>query len=164
MNLVKKSIIGFWSLIRSMAVTVKYFFKKPITIQYPKEEDQIPEVSRGILKMAYDIKDQAKCTACGICVQICPVKALEIKSSFQKEGQPLKLQEYIFDQMKCMYCGLCTENCPFKAIYWSSDFEYASDQAESKITYPKERMPDPSIFKIIKVQPEDENKPISKNF
>ncbi len=53
------------------------------------------------------------CKGCGICIEICPVKAL----SWDKEntgvynGPSVKV-----DMDKCILCGLCDTRCPDSAI------------------------------------------------
>lgn len=40
---------GFYSLISGMTVTAQSFFKKPVTVQYPLEKEQLPPRFRGVL-------------------------------------------------------------------------------------------------------------------
>ena len=35
--MVRDAIVGFWQILRAMGLTLKYFFTKPITVQYPEE-------------------------------------------------------------------------------------------------------------------------------
>ena len=51
------------------------------------------------------IIDGKKCIACGICVQACPVKALEIIN-----------ETSVVDESKCIKCGKCVRLCPTSAI------------------------------------------------
>ena len=53
--------------------------------------------------MAYKITDE--CTACGTCVEECPVEAI-------KEGDPI----YVIDAESCTDCGACADVCPVEAI------------------------------------------------
>jgi len=53
--------------------------------------------------MAYEISD--KCTACGSCVEVCPVEAIS-------EGT----DRYKIDPEKCVDCGQCADQCPVEAI------------------------------------------------
>ncbi len=46
------------------------------------------------------------CTACGLCVEYCPVDAVELV-----DGRPV-----ITFPQKCVYCGLCEEMCPAGAV------------------------------------------------
>ncbi len=65
--------------------------------------------------------DRTKCTACGICVSVCPKKLIEIV--------PEKNKVRVFCASKdagkivrnncragCIACGICAKNCPEKAI------------------------------------------------
>ncbi len=45
------------------------------------------------------------CTACGVCVKVCPQKCIDIAE-----------KRYIITQAYCMHCGLCVERCPVSAI------------------------------------------------
>ena len=49
------------------------------------------------------------CKKCGICVEICPLNALELSEI--KNGKILN-----FNNEKCIGCGLCVSNCPHEAI------------------------------------------------
>ncbi len=45
-----------------------------------------------------------KCTACGLCLKVCPVEAIL--------GE--KKTPHIIKQDKCIKCGICLESCPVK--------------------------------------------------
>jgi dissimilatory sulfite reductase (desulfoviridin) alpha/beta subunit len=51
--------------------------------------------------------DKEACTACKLCVSICPARAIE-----QRE------KDFVLDTEKCILCGLCISNCPSSA--WKS--------------------------------------------
>lgn len=50
--------------------------------------------------------DWAKCTGCGMCIQVCPHSVFEIADKKSR----------IADKNACMECGACAKNCPFFAI------------------------------------------------
>lgn len=50
--------------------------------------------------------DSAKCTGCGMCVEVCPHGVFRLNGG--KAG--------IADKASCMQCGACKLNCPAKAI------------------------------------------------
>ena len=52
------------------------------------------------------IVNKEKCTACQICVKVCPQKVLEIKDD----------ASYCFDIDRCMGCFGCEDECPHDAI------------------------------------------------
>ena len=50
--------------------------------------------------------DEEKCTGCGMCLEVCPHKVLEMNASH------ISIQ----NRDACMECGACSRNCPFDAI------------------------------------------------
>jgi len=48
--------------------------------------------------------DKEKCTACGACVDICPVDAIKIED------------KAVVDEDTCIDCGTCVDECPVEAI------------------------------------------------
>ncbi len=50
--------------------------------------------------------DAEKCTACGVCLEVCPHQVLA------RQGKTVA----IVDRDACMECGACARNCRFAAI------------------------------------------------
>lgn len=99
------------------------------TVQYPAERRQLPERSRNLPFFVIDAKtEQLRCTACGICAQICPVQCIWIERAKDPEtGRPRRYPlTYYLDISLCMSCGYCAEFCPFDAIKMNQEFELAS--------------------------------------
>jgi len=48
--------------------------------------------------------DQEKCTACGACVEACPVDAIKLEDKAK------------VDPETCIDCGTCVDECPVEAI------------------------------------------------
>ncbi len=46
-----------------------------------------------------------ECTGCGICVDVCPVEAIELVDGVSS-----------IDQQECVECGTCIDECPVEAI------------------------------------------------
>jgi ferredoxin len=53
------------------------------------------------------IRNEAKCTDCGVCVPICPTQALVI--------DPITRKVHFYDN-KCIACELCIKICPAHAM------------------------------------------------
>lgn len=53
------------------------------------------------------VRNEAKCTDCGVCVPICPTGALEVDHSTRKVK---------FYNEKCIACELCVKVCPTRAM------------------------------------------------
>ncbi|MFH1229985.1 MAG: NADH-quinone oxidoreductase subunit I [Planctomycetota bacterium] len=129
-NYFKAIVIGFWSVLVGMSITIKYFFSKKVTMQYPDERWQMPERFRGMVEC-----DTDKCISCLYCVNICPVSCIKLEGIkaempakiINLEGKEMKrikdITNFEIDISKCIFCGLCTEGCPTGAIYMSHDYE-----------------------------------------
>jgi ferredoxin len=52
-------------------------------------------------------RDDEACTHCGVCISICPTKALILDS---------KTHKVIFKEEKCVACGVCIDACPPRAM------------------------------------------------
>ena len=50
------------------------------------------------------IIDEEKCTACGTCVDTCPIQAIILK------------EKAVIDKENCIDCGTCVDECPEGAI------------------------------------------------
>lgn len=60
--------------------------------------------------------DKTRCPGCGICVEVCPREAIELKKVPKAEGEKAKPPFVDFDEKKCQYCGICNTLCPFGAL------------------------------------------------
>jgi ferredoxin len=52
-------------------------------------------------------RDEEACTHCGMCVSICPTKALTIDAKTGKVS---------FNEERCVACGVCIDACPPRAM------------------------------------------------
>ncbi|MDO9518340.1 MAG: 4Fe-4S binding protein [Methanosarcinaceae archaeon] len=71
---------------------------------------QITEKSKKILD--YDYK---RCTGCGICVGLCPTKALEL-GPMHEIATGMDAPPVMMDLEKCTFCGMCANFCPVHAF------------------------------------------------
>jgi NADH-quinone oxidoreductase chain I len=108
----KIKIFG-WDLVRSLLVTVKYFFGKKVTIQYPEQQRLKPARFRGIPCLLTDAAGKEKCIACKLCEKICPSQAISVD-----------VKKHELDVGKCLVCGACVEICPVNALKMSSKLYY----------------------------------------
>ena len=107
---------------KGMRITARYGVdpKEEVTLQYPEERWEIPEGYRGFLHN--DIKT---CTACTMCVKMCPVDCISLES-VRGADKRMVLASYDINIGRCMYCGLCVEVCPPKSLKHTSGYEMAS--------------------------------------
>ena len=59
-------------------ITIRHFFKKKVTMQYPEEKWTVPEGYRGAPFLVKDPENRTKCVSCQLCEFICPPKAIRI--------------------------------------------------------------------------------------
>lgn len=104
-------------LLEGLAVTIKNFFRKKITENYPETMPDLPERYHG----SFDFIAE-KCTICGICARVCPNQVITIGSR-RDENNKRFLVSYEMDIQYCLFCGYCVEGCPTAAIVFNKDFE-----------------------------------------
>ena len=125
-------------LIAGMALTLRYMFRKKITINYPFEKGPLSPRFRGEHALRRYPNGEERCIACKLCEAICPAQAITIESEPRADGSR-RTTRYDIDMIKCIYCGLCEEACPVDAIVEGPNFEYASETRE-ELLYDKDKL------------------------
>ncbi|MEI6846164.1 MAG: NADH-quinone oxidoreductase subunit I [Candidatus Firestonebacteria bacterium] len=125
-NYFSKIFKGAWSLLKGMGITLKYYFRKPVTVQYPYERREIAPVWRGTLRQLCDEKGEEICDGCQICARTCPVQCITMEVYKDPADNKRKTSSYTVDFGRCMYCGLCVESCPKKCLIHTTDYEFVS--------------------------------------
>jgi NADH-quinone oxidoreductase subunit I len=121
---------GIYSLASGMMITIREFFTKKVTEQYPENRATLKIAGRfrGELVMPHDKNNEHACTACGICQMNCPNGTIQVISKMQEPteegGKPRKvLDKYRYDLGMCTFCNLCVISCPSGAIKFQNTFE-----------------------------------------
>jgi len=140
MRLIKHALKTWllWELVKGLALTMRYFFKKSITVEYPEERTPLSPRFRGLHALRRYDNGEERCIACKLCEVICPALAIVIESEERDDGSR-RTTRYDIDMTKCIYCGLCQEACPVDAIVETQHFEYASETREA-LYYSKEML------------------------
>jgi len=68
------------------ALTLKYFFKKKITINYPYEKGPLSPRFRGEHALRRYPNGEERCIACKLCEAICPAQAITIEAEERADG------------------------------------------------------------------------------
>jgi len=125
-------------LVTGLAITLKYFFRKPVTINYPYEKGPLSPRFRGEHALRRYPSGEERCIACKLCEAICPAQAITIEAEEREDGSR-RTTRYDIDMTKCIYCGLCQEACPVDAIVEGPNFEYATETRE-ELMYSKDKL------------------------
>ncbi|MFY7698460.1 MAG: NADH-quinone oxidoreductase subunit NuoI [Legionella sp.] len=119
-------------LLSGLKLTLKYFFKKKITIQFPEETTPLSPRFRGLLALRRYPNGEERCIACKLCEAVCPALAITIESEPRDDGSR-RTTRYDIDIFKCINCGLCEESCPVDSIVVTPIHHYHVNQRGQNI-------------------------------
>jgi NADH-quinone oxidoreductase subunit I len=135
---------GMVEIPRAMGITLKYFFRKPVTHQYPDEPVEVYPRFRGrhVLKR-YD-NGLERCIGCSLCAAACPTDCIYVEAAENSDDDRRSPGErfaktYEINMLRCIFCGYCAEACPTEAIVLEHDFALAEYDRWDAI-YTKERL------------------------
>ena len=108
------------AIAKGLINTLRHFFKKKFTVEYPEKKIPISDRFRGEHRLKKDEKGRIKCVACFMCATACPAKCITIVAS----KTPLEYGEdrekypttFTINELRCIFCGFCVEACPCDAI------------------------------------------------
>lgn len=112
-------------LLQGMSITLRRFFARANTVEYPEKKLPMPPLFRGGVL----VLDRTKCIACGLCSLACPNRVIELAAE-TGEDKKKRLTTYLYHTGRCLYCNLCLEACPVKALSWSQNYEIACYRRE----------------------------------
>ncbi|MCB1762467.1 MAG: NADH-quinone oxidoreductase subunit NuoI [Gammaproteobacteria bacterium] len=119
-------------LIRGLALTGRYMFKKKFTVQYPEEKAPISPRFRGLHAQRRYASGEERCIACKLCEATCPALAITIEAEPRADGSR-RTTRYDIDLFKCIFCGYCQESCPVDAIVETRVYEYHFENRQDAI-------------------------------
>ena len=136
------------AIFKGMFITLKHFFRKKVTINYPEEQREFSQVYRGRHVLKRDDEGRERCTACGLCAVACPAEAITMIAAERKLGEEQLYREekyaekYEINMLRCIFCGDCEEACPKEAIFLT-DRIVESEYKRLPFIYGKDRLVEP---------------------
>lgn len=127
-------------LVSGLTLTLKYFFSKKATLNYPYERGPLSPRFKGEHALRRYPNGEERCIACKLCEAVCPAQAITIEAEPREDGSR-RTTRYDIDMTKCIYCGLCEEACPVDAIVEGPNMEFAAE-TRAELLYSKEKLLD----------------------
>lgn len=119
-------------LLKGLRLTLRTFFRRPVTVQYPEEKREVAPRWRGIHYFERNDGGDTRCVACGLCVVICPSHCIRLVA-VEREGGERYPEEYEINTVRCIYCGFCAEACPVDAIKLGKNYEFVGYRREDLV-------------------------------
>ncbi len=136
------------AILGGLSITLRHFFKKKVTIQYPEQTREFAPVYRGHHVLKRDENGAERCTACGLCAVACPAEAITMVAAERKKGEEALYREekyaavYEINMLRCIFCGLCEEACPKEAIFLTDEM-VLTDYARKGFVHGKDKLVEP---------------------
>jgi len=146
--IVKRKPLNLWerlylpAVIDGFRVTIRHFFKKKVTMQYPEEKWTVPEgyaarpiwcATRTATPSASPASFANSSVAQGHSHQP-PGPHGHAADRPNAEKMP---QEFEINMLRCIFCGLCQEVCPEEAIFLQKDYSLTGT-SRAEMIYNKE--------------------------
>jgi NADH-quinone oxidoreductase subunit I len=125
-------------MLQGLWVTLRRYFSRKVTVQYPEKVKQPAERFRGLLRLYRDESGEPLCIACKACQRICPTNCFSIEGARAEGEKTRRPTTFDWKLDRCSFCGLCVEVCPTAAIRFSREFRMTAVRKEPLLF----RMPD----------------------
>lgn len=130
MSFLSRIVNGSVEILRAMAITLKYFFRKPVTNQFPDEPVEVYPRFRGRHVLKRHENGLEKCIGCSLCAAACPTDCIYVVAGENTDENRRSPGEryaavYEINMLRCIFCGYCAEACPTEAIVLEHDFALA---------------------------------------
>jgi NADH-quinone oxidoreductase subunit I len=141
------------AIFKGLGITLKHFFRKKVSLNYPEVKRPFAPVYRGHHVLKKDEEGRERCTACGLCAVACPAEAITMVAAERKVGEENLYREekyaavYEINMLRCIFCGLCEEACPKEAIFLTDRLVVPENNRKSFI-YGKDKLVEPTDARV----------------
>lgn len=112
-------------ILQGLGVTLRLYFSRKVTVQYPEKVLEPTARFRGILRLYRDDQGEPLCIACKICQRACGTNCFDIEGKKEEGAKVMRPVKFDWKLDRCTFCGLCVEVCPTNAIRFSREFRLA---------------------------------------
>ena len=124
--------------VAGFGVTLRTFFKRTVTEQYPFEKVPTKPRYHGLHQLNHYPDGLEKCIGCELCAWVCPADAILVEAAANTPDDQHSPGErygrvYQINYLRCIFCGLCIEACPTRALTMSNEYEIAGQTREGLI-------------------------------
>lgn len=142
-GLVRQTLV----LLRSLLITGRYLFRRPVTTRYPEVKTRVAPRFKGRHWLTLYEDGLERCVGCELCVIVCPSQAIYVQAAENTpERQVSKGERYAGDfqinMLRCIFCGFCEEACPTGAIVLGHDYELSA-YSRGALIYTKGMLTEP---------------------
>ncbi|MEO6867761.1 MAG: NADH-quinone oxidoreductase subunit NuoI [Gaiellales bacterium] len=121
--------------------TLRAFFQKNVTEQYPESKRPVMPRFRGRHKLHRHENGLEKCVGCSLCAAACPTDCIRVVAQENTDENRVSAGErfaviYEINMTRCIFCSYCEMACPFDAITLGNDWELA-DLNRDQMIYTK---------------------------
>ncbi|MCL5412414.1 MAG: NADH-quinone oxidoreductase subunit I [Candidatus Marsarchaeota archaeon] len=117
-------------IVKSMATVLKEMAKRPTTLEFPDEKEDLTDNYRGVHKL-----DMKTCISCSACARICPNQTITMVDVETERG-PKKMPEINLE--RCLFCALCEEVCPTRCLILTKDYDFAKYDRREYVKAPQD--------------------------
>jgi NADH-quinone oxidoreductase subunit I len=127
-------------------VTLRTFFEKPVTEQYPFKGKYPAPYPRyhGRHQLNRYPDGLEKCVGCELCAWACPADAIFVEAGANTPEQQYSPGErfgrvYQINYLRCIFCGMCIEACPTRALTMTTFYELSAP-SRSEMIFTKDQL------------------------
>ncbi|HEY9075803.1 MAG TPA: NADH-quinone oxidoreductase subunit NuoI [Anaerolineaceae bacterium] len=125
-------------MLKGLFTTLRAFFSKPITVQYPEEKRPVRTRFRGRHYLQRYENGLERCIGCSLCAAACPADAIFVEAAENTDEERYSPGEryartYEINMLRCIFCGFCEDACPTEAIVLGDNYELTFTNRQNSI-------------------------------